>query len=76
MKQANVFIFLYYDSQIFRVKNASHRVYVDQEFDSLDPGIALEEAKPSALERWMEAQVLPGDTLQAIALRFNCTVGS
>ncbi|EAT41007.1 AAEL007321-PA [Aedes aegypti] len=57
-----------------RVKNASHRVYVDQEFDSLDPGIALEEAKPSALERWMEAQVLPGDTLQAIALRFNCTI--
>lgn len=57
-----------------RVKNASHRVYVDHELDSLDPGMVLNETKPSLLERWMEAQVLPGDTLQAIALRFNCTI--
>lgn len=57
-----------------RVKNATNRVYVDHEFESLDPGIVLNETKPNSLERWMEAQVLPGDTLQAIALRFNCTI--
>ncbi|XP_065081958.1 lysM and putative peptidoglycan-binding domain-containing protein 3 isoform X2 [Ochlerotatus camptorhynchus] len=57
-----------------RVKNVSSRVYVDHQFDSLDPGITLNEAKTNPIEKWMEAQVLPGDTLQAIALRFNCTI--
>lgn len=57
-----------------RVRNVSNHVYVDH-FDSLDPGIALNEAtKTNPIEKWMEAQVLPGDTLQAIALRFNCTI--
>ncbi|XP_062544782.1 lysM and putative peptidoglycan-binding domain-containing protein 3 isoform X2 [Armigeres subalbatus] len=57
-----------------RVKNVSNHVYVDHEFNSLDPGIALNETKPTSLEKWMEANILPGDTLQAIALRFNCTI--
>lgn len=49
---------------------AAPNVYVDHEADD---DIQLSETKPE-LERWMEAQILPGDTLQAIALRFNCTI--
>lgn len=51
---------------------ASPNVYVDHQPGD-DDNIQLNETKPE-LERWMEAQILPGDTLQAIALRFNCTV--
>lgn len=57
-----------------RVKNVSNHVYVDHRFNSLDPGIVLNETKPISLEKWMEAKVLPGDTLQAISLRFNCSI--
>lgn len=45
-------------------------VYVDHE----DDDIQLEQTKPELAEKWLEAQILPGDTLQAIALRFNCTI--
>lgn len=51
---------------------AAPNVYVDHQPGD-DDIIQLNETKPE-LERWMEAQILPGDTLQAIALRFNCTV--
>uniref|UniRef100_A0A1Q3F238 Putative conserved plasma membrane protein n=1 Tax=Culex tarsalis TaxID=7177 RepID=A0A1Q3F238_CULTA len=52
---------------------AAPNVYVDQQPGD-DDIIQLNETKPELIERWMEAQILPGDTLQAIALRFNCTI--
>uniref|UniRef100_A0A8D8DFU5 LysM and putative peptidoglycan-binding domain-containing protein 4 n=1 Tax=Culex pipiens TaxID=7175 RepID=A0A8D8DFU5_CULPI len=51
---------------------AAPNVYVDHQPGD-DDIIQLNETK-SELERWMEAQILPEDTLQAIALRFNCTI--
>lgn len=56
-----------------RVRNVSNHVYVDP-FNPLEGDIALNESKINSIEKWMEAQVLLGDTLQAIALRFNCTI--
>jgi hypothetical protein len=39
------------------------------------PLAAIPNYKPKT-ENCVEAQVLEGDSLQAISLRFNCTVGS
>lgn len=58
-----------------RVKNVSSRVYVDPLFESSNVDIPMNDTRTEPqIERWMEAQVLLGDTLQAIALRFNCTI--
>ncbi|XP_053683643.1 lysM and putative peptidoglycan-binding domain-containing protein 3 [Sabethes cyaneus] len=56
-----------------RVKHAEDRVYVDSHFETNDD-IPMCEPKLESYGNWIEAQILPGDTLQAIALRFNCTI--
>ncbi|XP_058835289.1 lysM and putative peptidoglycan-binding domain-containing protein 3 [Topomyia yanbarensis] len=57
-----------------RINNGTNRVYVDPHFGNTDLDIPMGVSKSNPLDRWMEAQVLPEDTLQAIALRFNCTI--
>ena len=56
-----------------RVKQ-NNNVYVE-ETDLLENNELLLKPRPKEpSEKWMEAQILPGDTLQALALRFHCTV--
>lgn len=57
-----------------RVKHTTDQVYVDNQQEANDFDISLSELKFVSYGKWMEAQILPGDSLQAIALRFNCTV--
>ncbi|XP_055534673.1 lysM and putative peptidoglycan-binding domain-containing protein 4 isoform X2 [Wyeomyia smithii] len=57
-----------------RVKHATDRVYVDNLFEVRDVDLPMSESKLESSGKWIEAQVLPGDTLQAIALRFSCTI--
>ncbi|XP_055609542.1 lysM and putative peptidoglycan-binding domain-containing protein 3 [Uranotaenia lowii] len=54
-------------------RTAANHVYVDTPSDEAD-SFSLNETKSSQIGRWMEAEILPGDTLQAVALRFNCTI--
>ncbi|XP_058061533.1 lysM and putative peptidoglycan-binding domain-containing protein 4 [Anopheles bellator] len=54
------------------VGNNSNVCVEDQNPSKFD--VALVENKADSVERWLEAQILPSDTLQAIALRFNCSI--
>lgn len=66
-----------FNSNNFRVKAgpSSSHVYVEEPYMSEGYEFPLAQHKAAPIERWLEAQILPGDTLQAIALRFNCSVG-
>uniref|UniRef100_A0A182IL04 Uncharacterized protein n=1 Tax=Anopheles atroparvus TaxID=41427 RepID=A0A182IL04_ANOAO len=59
-----------------RVKagTSSSHVYVEDPFSSDGYDVPLAQQKTEPIERFLEAQILPGDTLQAIALRFNCSI--
>uniref|UniRef100_A0A182PF55 LysM domain-containing protein n=1 Tax=Anopheles epiroticus TaxID=199890 RepID=A0A182PF55_9DIPT len=59
-----------------RVKagSSSSHVYVEEPYLSEGYDFPLSQHKLPPVERWLEAQILPGDTLQAIALRFNCSI--
>ncbi|XP_055628654.1 lysM and putative peptidoglycan-binding domain-containing protein 4 [Toxorhynchites rutilus septentrionalis] len=56
-----------------RVKHTPNHVYVESQLETNDC-LPLNETKQNPSEKWLEAQVLPGDTLQAVALRYNCTI--
>ncbi|XP_315125.5 lysM and putative peptidoglycan-binding domain-containing protein 3 [Anopheles gambiae] len=53
---------------------SSSHVYVEEPYMSEGYEFPLAQHKAAPIERWLEAQILPGDTLQAIALRFNCSI--
>ncbi|XP_052860807.1 lysM and putative peptidoglycan-binding domain-containing protein 3 [Anopheles cruzii] len=55
-----------------RVKTVGNNCVEDQNPSRFD--VALVENRTDSAERWLEAQILPSDTLQAIALRFNCSI--
>lgn len=60
-----------------RVRNAEYRELLDQNDASDDydqKSIQLQRQRRLRQENTLEAQIQPGDTLQAIALRYNCTV--
>ncbi|XP_058464210.1 lysM and putative peptidoglycan-binding domain-containing protein 3 [Malaya genurostris] len=57
-----------------RVNSVKNRVYVESDFGAVDLDIPMRTSKPDSSDRLIEAQIVPGDTLQAIALRFNCTI--
>uniref|UniRef100_A0A182K2K0 LysM domain-containing protein n=1 Tax=Anopheles christyi TaxID=43041 RepID=A0A182K2K0_9DIPT len=52
----------------------SSHVYVEEPYSSEGYDFPLAQQKTAPIERWLEAQIIPGDTLQAIALRFNCSI--
>uniref|UniRef100_A0A2M4ARC7 Putative conserved plasma membrane protein n=1 Tax=Anopheles triannulatus TaxID=58253 RepID=A0A2M4ARC7_9DIPT len=54
------------------VANNRH-VYVEDAGSGYDE-VPLAEQRSVPAERCLEAQILPGDTLQALALRFNCSI--
>lgn len=61
-----------------RVRNAEYRELLEQN-DAIDDhdqrAIQLQRQRQRIRqENTLEAQIQPGDTLQAIALRYNCTV--
>lgn len=61
-----------------RVRNAKYRELLDQS-DATDDydhhkNIQLQRQRRIRQENVLEAQIQPNDTLQAIALRYNCTV--
>lgn len=59
-----------------RIRNAEYREFLDQniddDYDYRD--IQMHRQRKPRHENVLEAQIQPGDTLQAIALRYNCTV--
>uniref|UniRef100_A0A182WM71 LysM domain-containing protein n=1 Tax=Anopheles minimus TaxID=112268 RepID=A0A182WM71_9DIPT len=59
-----------------RVKavTSSNHGYVEEPYTAEYSDFALTQVKSPPVEKWLEAQILPGDTLQAIALRFNCSI--
>ncbi|XP_049290745.1 lysM and putative peptidoglycan-binding domain-containing protein 3 [Anopheles funestus] len=59
-----------------RVKavSSSNHVYVEEPYTAEYSDLPLAQLKLPPVEKWLEAQILPGDTLQAIALRFNCSI--
>uniref|UniRef100_A0A2M4BY01 Putative conserved plasma membrane protein n=2 Tax=Anopheles marajoara TaxID=58244 RepID=A0A2M4BY01_9DIPT len=52
----------------------NRNVYVDDGGAGYDDVVPLTEQRSFPAERCLEAQILPGDTLQALALRFNCSI--
>lgn len=63
----------------FRVRNAEYRELLEQNDadDNDQRNIQLQNQRHRIRqENVLEAQIQPGDTLQAIALRYNCTVSS
>uniref|UniRef100_A0A182N1T0 LysM domain-containing protein n=1 Tax=Anopheles dirus TaxID=7168 RepID=A0A182N1T0_9DIPT len=56
------------------VATSSNHVYVEEPYTEDGYDLPLAQTKSAPVEKWLEAQVLPGDTLQAIALRFNCSI--
>ncbi|XP_053675571.1 uncharacterized protein LOC128725825 [Anopheles nili] len=60
--------------QRVRASASSGHVYVEDPSTGDDYDLPLTQHRPAPIERWLEAQILPGDTLQAIALRFNCSI--
>uniref|UniRef100_A0A182QMQ3 LysM domain-containing protein n=1 Tax=Anopheles farauti TaxID=69004 RepID=A0A182QMQ3_9DIPT len=56
------------------VGTSSSHVYVEEPYNEDGYDLPLAQHKPAPVEKWLEAQVMPGDTLQAIALRFNCSI--
>lgn len=66
------------DFILCRVRNAEYRELLDQS-DATDDydhhkNIQLQRQRRIRQENMLEAQIQPNDTLQAIALRYNCTV--
>ncbi|XP_035906770.1 lysM and putative peptidoglycan-binding domain-containing protein 4 [Anopheles stephensi] len=57
-----------------KAESSSNHVYVEEPYTADYSDYPLAQQKPPPIERWLEAQILPGDTLQAIALRFNCSI--
>ncbi|XP_052896997.1 lysM and putative peptidoglycan-binding domain-containing protein 3 [Anopheles moucheti] len=53
---------------------SSNHVYVEEPYTAEYSDLPLAQHKAPPVEKWLEAQILPGDTLQAIALRFNCSI--
>lgn len=60
-----------------RVRNAEYRELLEQN-DAIDDydqkTIQMQRQRRIRQENTLEAQIQSGDTLQAIALRYNCTV--
>lgn len=54
--------------------SSSSHVYVEEPYTTDFSDFSLVQHKSPPVDRWLEAQILPGDTLQAIALRFNCSI--
>ncbi|KFB48364.1 AGAP005018-PA-like protein [Anopheles sinensis] len=53
---------------------SSSHVYVEDPYSVDGYDVPLAQQRTAPIERFLEAQILPGDTLQAIALRFNCSI--
>lgn len=64
---------------VYRVRNAEYRELLDNN-DAIDTDdqrqIQMQRQRRIRQENTLEAQIQPGDTLQAIALRYNCTVST
>lgn len=59
---------------LYRIRNAEFRERLEHnadDFNQQDIGLQRQRQRP---ENVLQAQILPGDTLQALALRYNCTV--
>lgn len=68
-----------------RIRNAEYRQLLEQTNDDENNAdayehrqIQMQNQRQRAIRREnvLEAQIQPGDTLQAIALRYNCTVNT
>lgn len=61
---------------ILRIRNAEYRELLDHTNDDYYDGkyVPMQRQRRIRQENVLEAQIQPGDTLQAIALRYNCTV--
>ncbi|XP_050075341.1 lysM and putative peptidoglycan-binding domain-containing protein 4 [Anopheles maculipalpis] len=57
-----------------KAEPSSNHVYVEEPYTTDYSDFPPAQQKSPPIERWLEAQILPGDTLQAIALRFNCSI--
>lgn len=63
----------------FRIRNNEYRELLEQNNDGSGSeyeqrNILLQRQRRMRHENVLEAQIQPGDTLQALALRYNCTV--
>lgn len=60
--------------QRVKTEHSSSHVYVEEPYPEDGYEFSLSQQRTGPIERFLEAQILPGDTLQAIALRFNCSI--